>query len=102
MLSGDKGTIEIEGDRITRWDFVRREDDDEAILAASGNTEQGVGGAADPTAIADVGHRLTVEDFIASIRQEREPLVNGAEGRRAVDLVCAVYRSMHSGKIETV
>jgi predicted dehydrogenase len=41
----------------------------------------------------EVYHARQFEDFVAAIREFREPLVNGEEGRRAVETICALYRS---------
>jgi predicted dehydrogenase len=38
-------------------------------------------------------HRLQIEDFLQAILQDREPMVTGEEGRRAVELFEAIYRS---------
>jgi predicted dehydrogenase len=38
-------------------------------------------------------HRLQIEDFVGAIRDGRPPLVPGEEGRKAVELFEAIYRS---------
>ncbi len=38
-------------------------------------------------------HRRQFEDFVGAIVDNREPLVSGEEGRRAVQVICALYRS---------
>ncbi|MEK7768006.1 MAG: Gfo/Idh/MocA family oxidoreductase [bacterium] len=43
-------------------------------------------------------HARQFEDFTAAIREGREPLVNGEEGRRAVETICALYRSARDGR----
>lgn len=42
-------------------------------------------------------HGLQISDFVASIRDDRAPLVTGAEGRRTVELFTALYRSQRDG-----
>jgi len=42
-------------------------------------------------------HRLQVEDFLDAVREGRSPLVTGADGRRAVELFAAIYRSNETG-----
>jgi len=37
--------------------------------------------------------RLQDEDFIQSVMEDREPLVNGREGRKTVEIFSAIYRS---------
>jgi UDP-N-acetyl-2-amino-2-deoxyglucuronate dehydrogenase len=38
-------------------------------------------------------HGLQLADFLEAIDQDREPLVNGEEGRKVVEMVTAIYRS---------
>lgn len=99
-ISGDSGTITIEDNRIVRWQFTGQQPQDEAILAGIAGGGRSIGGAADPTAIDVSGHRLQVEDFARAILADEEPAIGGLEGKRAVDLVCAIYRSMRSGRPE--
>lgn len=101
-ISGEQGTIEIEDNRIVRWEFEQSRSGDDEIISAIQNTTLSVGGAADPMSIDDDGHRQAVEDFVASVRENRNPLIDGTEGCKAVDLVCAVYRSIKTGMVELV
>ncbi len=43
-------------------------------------------------------HRLQIEDFLQAIVEDREPLVSGEEGRKAVEIFTAVYRSQRDGR----
>lgn len=42
-------------------------------------------------------HRLQIEDFINAILEDKRPLVTAEDGRRAVELMIGVYRSMATG-----
>ena len=44
-------------------------------------------------------HRRQLADFVEAIRQDRLPKVDGREGKRAVDLVCAIYESNRTGRV---
>ena len=37
-------------------------------------------------------HRLQIEDFLDAILHDREPMVDGHEGRKVVEMITAVYR----------
>ena len=39
-----------------------------------------------------------IEDFLNAIKEGREPLVNGEEGRKTVELFTAIYRSQRDNK----
>jgi len=43
-------------------------------------------------------HRLQIRDFLRAILEGRPPLVTGAEGRKTVEIVTALYRSQRDGR----
>jgi predicted dehydrogenase len=47
-------------------------------------------------------HALQIRDMIAALREGRPPLVDGIEGRRAVDLILAIYESARTDREITV
>jgi predicted dehydrogenase len=54
-------------------------------------------GVADPKLSSHAQHRRQIQDFLAAIEEKRPPAVGAEDGRRAVALVEAVYRSAASG-----
>jgi UDP-N-acetyl-2-amino-2-deoxyglucuronate dehydrogenase len=46
-------------------------------------------------------HRRIIEDFIDAVKTNRRPACDGAEGRRSVAVIEAIYRSARSGGSET-
>jgi predicted dehydrogenase len=88
---GTLGGAQIEGDSLVRWEGGAPR----LSPQESGSVDAGSG--ASPTAIGAAGHTLIVEDFVASIREGREPLVSGEEGRRSLELVLAVYEAAGLG-----
>ena len=48
------------------------------------------------------GFAAQVEDFAAAIREDREPVVTGRDGRAAVEMVEAADRSAASGEAVTI
>jgi predicted dehydrogenase len=97
-ISGDKGTIVLEDDRIMTWEFDDEHPDDEAIRKGEHSLEM-ISGFADPKAITSEGHRLQVGDLVAAIRENRQPSVSGFEGRNAVQIIEAIYQSAETGRI---
>lgn len=55
--------------------------------------------ASDPAALWGGAHQMQIADFIHCCRTGDTPLVDGAEGRKAVELVLAVYESARTGQI---
>jgi predicted dehydrogenase len=39
-----------------------------------------------------------LEDFVEAVRTDRDPICTGAEARKSVALVCAIYEAAKSGK----
>ena len=56
------------------------------------------GGAADPSAIDYKGHKKQFIDFINAIEKNREPLINGIEGRKSVEIILSIYKSAKKEK----
>ncbi|MFN2202856.1 MAG: Gfo/Idh/MocA family protein [Caldilineaceae bacterium] len=43
-------------------------------------------------------HRLQIDDFLDAVLEGREPMVNGEEGRKVVEMFTAIYRSQRDGQ----
>ena len=43
-------------------------------------------------------HERQIQDFLRAIIDDREPVVDGREGRKVVELFTAIYRSQRDGK----
>jgi predicted dehydrogenase len=87
----------MEDDDITRWEFRVALPGDAAIRAARDSSAKG-SGAADPMAINFEGHRRQIQDFIDGINEKRPFFIEGAEARKAVALVRAIYDSAECGQ----
>lgn len=97
-IHGSQGTVIVEQDSILKWDFAAELPEDAALRARLGAGSSTSGGASDPKAISFVGHQLQLEDFILAIHEGRAPKVDGAEGRRSVEIILAIYQSAWTGK----
>ena len=95
-ISGDRGTAVLVNDKLVRWEFAERLAGDDAVLA-DGSASAIHGGASDPMAMTNEGHRLLVADLADALREGRPPMIPGAEARRAVSLVLAIYEAARSG-----
>lgn len=90
---GTQGGVQIEGEMIKRWE-TRHEvaaSDGPTILPGRSIWEAGAG--RDPIALSTEGHARIYRDFVQAILENREPLVNGREGRRSVAAVRMIYDS---------
>ena len=90
-LHGDQGTIAIEEGSIVRWDLADAEEGEEESMV---NLEAVSGtGAADPLAIGFEKHRRQIVDMVHAIRDGRPPAIEGAEARKSVEIIRAIYWS---------
>jgi predicted dehydrogenase len=95
-IHGTKGSAIITGDRLTSWDVL---EDAEANAADPAPVEQSVAsGSSDPMNIGVTTFERQFLDFAEAIKTGREPLVNGEEGYRALEVVLGVYESCKTGE----
>lgn len=99
-LRGDRGTIVLEEGRIVVWKLADAPPgEEEAMLTL----EQSQGsGAADPTAIGYEMHRRQIVDLVEAIRDHRPPAIQGAEARRSVEIIRAIYIAASEQRLITL
>lgn len=91
-IFGATGTAVIGGiavNRIEVWRFDDGLDSEAQVLA-----EQ----EADPESVYGYGHRPLIADFLTAVITGREPAVSGEEGRKALEIVLAIYESSRTGQ----
>lgn len=89
---GGEGSVIIENDQVLEWRLRSGEP-----CPVTAEQTSFIGG----TSSKDIwhhSHRRQIQDMIHAIHEDREPLVNGEEGRRALEIVLAVYESSRTGK----
>ncbi|MAG84783.1 oxidoreductase [Candidatus Poribacteria bacterium] len=97
-FSGTKGTIVLEEEDIITWEFEEEEPEDAEIKKQFTEKKSGGGGASDPRAINHDNHRRQMINLIQSIENNIPHLVDGREGRKAVEIILAIYQSSKAGK----
>ncbi|HBN85686.1 MAG TPA: oxidoreductase [Clostridiales bacterium] len=91
-ISGNRGTVVVEEDVITSWDIKDMKVPEDVIVTKNDDFS-----AADPSAFTIEGHVNQFTDIVNSFRQGKRPFVDQYEGKRSVELVCAVYDSSKKG-----
>jgi UDP-N-acetyl-2-amino-2-deoxyglucuronate dehydrogenase len=97
-VHGDRGSVVIEQEDVLRWEFHPETPEDHAVRQRFAQKVGASGGAADPKAISHQGHARQLADFVRAINTNTSPKVDGREGRRAVELITAIYESNRTGK----
>lgn len=92
-LFGEKGTVKAGGvsvNRIEEWRFSDMLDSAEDVIKQFHEN---------PPNVYGYGHTPLYADMIASIKNDRSPLVDASAGRRALEVVLAIYKSSMTGTI---
>jgi UDP-N-acetyl-2-amino-2-deoxyglucuronate dehydrogenase len=92
-IHGDRGSVVVEQEDVLRWEFAEPRPEDEQIRARFAQKVGASGGASHPAAISHEYHRRQLADFLRAIETGTRPLVDGQEGRVAVEIILAIYRS---------
>ena len=96
-IHGTDGSAGIEEEDISFWQFREMSEADETIAAATETVTETGGGAADPAAIGHHAHAAQFRDVLDAINAGTPPAIDGAEGRRSVEIILAIYAAAKSG-----
>jgi len=91
-LFGEKGTVKAGGQSVNiieEWRFADTIDDADEIKATYNEN---------PPNIYGFGHTPLFADVIDAIREDRQPKVTAEDGKRALELVLAIYKSATEGR----
>lgn len=97
-LSGSQGMAVLEEESIIKWQFAKMNKRDQQLLEEMQNRTKTGGGAADPAAIGHQAHAELFREFIKAVKDDKNPNLDGSEGRRSVELILAIYKSAKTGK----
>jgi len=97
-VHGDRGTVVIEQEDVLRWDFTPELPEDRATKERFAQKVAASGGSSNPAAISHVGHARQLTDFVRAIESGSKPLIDGREGRKAIEIILGIYRSAETGR----
>lgn len=110
-IFGENGSAIIEGDRLLAMKFkdgTRAASELPAVHAVSvamGGTKSVKDEAGERPAEKEIGdvwgdaHRMQIMDVIGAIKDDRRPMIDGTEGRVAVETILAIYESARTGQV---
>jgi len=91
-IFGEKGTVCLGGialNHVEVWKFGDGLDNEADIIKNYGENPDNVYG---------FGHAPLFADMIQAVREDREPAVNGPEGKKALEIILAAYKSVKTGQ----
>ena len=95
-LTGSEGTIILEDNQIVAADL--RNGVVDLVRPEPGDQQESTNARSTSPVVSDVsGHKKILEDFLRAIETDGQPICNGYEGRRSVELVQAIYESSRTG-----
>lgn len=89
-LRGERGTIVLEDGNVVFWNI----DGEDEFVAPHVETGSG---ATNPMAITSAGHEAQISDMVDAINENRPPVVDGPDARKAIEIISAIYSSSESG-----
>jgi len=92
-IHGTTGTAMIEGEVLKRWSLQGEEE-----IIAEG-AKEGLKSWARPELVPATNHASLIKDFAQAILEDREPHVDGVEGRRSLEIIVAVYKSGKTNRL---
>lgn len=90
-LFGENGTVKIGGkstNNIDVWNFKDEDVDDQNNIGLKEETENVYGN----------GHTSLFKDMIEAIQEDRDPYITAVDGKNALEIVLAIYKSSFTGK----
>jgi UDP-N-acetyl-2-amino-2-deoxyglucuronate dehydrogenase len=94
-ILGDRGSVKIGGtavNRVDTWLFEDYDDDDKLVEAA----------ATAPPTVYGFGHHGYYQNVLRVLRGEAMPDTDGAEGRKSLEIILAIYESARTGRVVTL
>lgn len=96
-ITGTDGTVIMEENSFRVWHFRNSVPDDSRIIEKY-STIEGGGGVSDPMAIPFEPHARNIAAFIESVEGDKPFEVDGAEARKAVEIILGIYKSASEHK----
>ncbi len=90
-ILGEKGSVRLGGvavNKFEHWDFETPDEDDHFVKEANYQ----------PSSVYGFGHPLYYENVVKTLRGECEPVTDGREGLRSLEVLIASYISARDGK----
>jgi predicted dehydrogenase len=94
-IFGEHGTAVIGGLAVNKLETWRLAD-----AALAGDTEDNAlnPNEKDPPTVYGFGHTALFRDFVDAVEHDREPFVSGKNGKSALEIILAIYKSQKTGR----
>lgn len=90
-ISGTEGTVKLVEDTIEYCEF---KDKSKNLECSKSEKETG----SKPDGMNHTLHKKQIADFAKAVRNKKEPFVNAVEGKKAIEIIEAVYKAAETGE----
>jgi len=91
-INGQRGSVVLIEDSISKWDIEGEDSPEDIVLNQSAYQASN-----DPTAFSIDGHIHQLTDMVNAIQNDTKPFVDQYEGKKAIDIILAIYKSAEIG-----
>jgi predicted dehydrogenase len=95
-LCGTKGMIYLDDDKATLWKLADELEAEKAGKPAAAPADTGA--SSDPMHLVSDIFARNLDDVARAAREGRDPIVSVEQHRKAVEVICAIYKSAQTGK----
>lgn len=91
-ILGEKGSVEIGGFAVNEmkiWNFTDPSDEDSKVIEEY---------SVNPPNVYGFGHQAYYEHVVDCLKNDKQHLVDGLEGRKSLELIMAIYESIETGR----
>lgn len=87
-IYGEKGSLCIQNDELIMYNVMGMTPEEEKHMVSKNEPEAVYG--------PDAAHRRQYVDMLEAVENNREPKVNGVEGKKSVEIILSIYKSWKS------
>jgi len=96
-IMGTQGTFYLHDDKAVLWK-LKDEIESQKDAAPAATQIAGTGASSDPMALSSDIFVRTIDNVAHAARTGTPPVVTGEEHKKAVEVICAIYKSAQTGK----
>ncbi len=97
-IHGEKGSVRVEGEEMVDWAFVDEVDEEKYKKPEKAVQKKLKTSSNGSWAIPIDTHQPQIEGMVKAIWEDRSPVVDGHEARKAVEIILAAYQSAKTNK----
>ena len=91
-VCGTEGTVVLCEDKIESWDMKNKD-----FMPVISNDGLNMKTGSRPDGMDFSLHKMQLNDFVECIKNNKKPFIDAYEGKKSVEIICAIYKSAKNG-----